>query len=64
MNKGKQTVTDAVEALGGTRFTSMKNRVESGRGVLVLPIAEVTGRDIATIDVEVSGSNAGQGTSR
>jgi hypothetical protein len=50
-DKGKQVVTEAVEALGGTRFTSMKNRVESGVAYSFYR-SQITGRDIATIYVE------------
>ena len=50
-DKGKQVILDAVNALGGQRFTSMKNRVESGVAYSFYR-SNVTGRDIATIYVE------------
>jgi hypothetical protein len=50
-NKGKQVVADAIEALGGSRFLSMKNRVESGVAYSFYR-SQVKGRDIATIYVE------------
>lgn len=50
-DKGKQVVADAIEALGGQRFLSMKNRVESGVAYSFYR-SQVKGRDIATIYVE------------
>lgn len=50
-DKGKQVVADAVEALGGSRFLSMKNRVESGVAYSFYR-SQIKGRDIATIYVE------------
>jgi hypothetical protein len=50
-DKGKQVVLDAITALGGSRFSSLQNCVESGVAYSFYR-AQVTGRDIATIYTE------------
>lgn len=50
-DKGKQVVLDAVAALGGPKFTAMKNRIESGRAFSFYR-QQVTGLSIATIYTE------------
>jgi hypothetical protein len=50
-DKGRQVVQDAVAALGGPKFLSMKHRVESGRAYSFYR-AELSGLSIATIYTE------------
>ncbi len=50
-DKGKQVVLDAIAALGGPRFSSLKNCVESGVAYSFYR-AQITGRDNATIYTE------------
>jgi hypothetical protein len=47
-DKGKQVVLDAVAALGGAKFSSMRNHVESGRAYSFYR-AQLTGLSLATI---------------
>ena len=50
-DKGKQVVQDAVEAMGGPKFLSMKNRIEAGRAFSFYR-EQVTGLTMATIYTE------------
>lgn len=50
-DKGKQVVLDAIAALGGSRFSSLQNIVESGVAYSFYR-AQITGRDNATIYTE------------
>lgn len=50
-DKGRQIVQNAVDALGGAKFLSMKNRVESGRAFSFFR-EQVTGLSLATIYTE------------
>lgn len=49
--KGKQVVQNAVEAMGGPKFLSMKNRIEAGRAFSFYR-EQVTGLTMATIYTE------------
>jgi hypothetical protein len=50
-DKGKQVVQKAVEAMGGPKFLSMKNRIEAGRAFSFYR-EQVTGLSMATIYTE------------
>jgi hypothetical protein len=51
VGKGKQVVLDAVEGMGGPKFLSMKNRIETGRAFSFYR-EQVTGLSLATIYTE------------